>query len=332
LDTPLSATNPMTLRRHIMSRAPEETPTKRIFHNVDFAWSQNNVCLCTVVKMYQNTADNAINNIIPEALHTYGPSAGKWFTSQALMMYENIKWDPTKKSTTTQMATDTSKILEEDLWGLANTWKTRPVAASSAADNPVANMSAVGLAIDRMNLTSARDVASFGSLFARDKDDDTIATTAPVVPPLPTNDKRTTIVFDAAALPGNQGVPKDDDDGMSMSTAAKTTESTRLRLRETKDTLADTRAQLEQQTQLLSTFLADLPPELHQKFRLLSANETADDITPEDARPPPDSVNGSLTEEPNDATNKTFPLDTPPLTSALKVTTTAHAEGSGPKI
>jgi hypothetical protein len=278
--------------------------------------------------MHQNTADNAINNIIPEALHTYGPTAGKWFTSQALMMYENIKWDPTKKSTTTQTATDTSKILEEDLWGLANTWKARPAAVSGTQDTPVANMSAVGLAINRMNLTSARDVASFGSLFARDKDDDTVATTAPTVPPLPTHDQRTTIVFDAAALPGNAGVPKDTDDNMSMSTAAKTAESTCLRLRETKDTLAHTCAQLDQQTQLFSTFLADFPPELHQKFGLLSSNETADDVTPEDACPPPDSENGSQYE----ATNKPFPTATPKLTSALKVTTTAHVEGSGPKI
>jgi hypothetical protein len=112
---------------------------------------------------------------------------------------------------------------------------------------------------------------------------------------------------------------------MAMSTAAKTTESTRLFLRQTKDTLADTQAQLAQQSQLLSQFLAVLPPELHQKFQALLAQETADDSTPEDARPPPDP--DSVT------TRKTFDDNgTASVTSALEVSPTAHAEGRGPKI
>jgi hypothetical protein len=157
LDTPLSPSNNMTLRRHIMSRAPENARTKRIFHNVDFSWSQPTVCLCTAVKTFQNVADStALDNLIPEVMHTYGPAAGKWFTSQVLSIYENIKWDSTKRSTTTQTNPDTSKILEEDLWGLAATWKALPAATSGAQDQAVTNMSAVGLAIDRMNMTSAR--------------------------------------------------------------------------------------------------------------------------------------------------------------------------------
>jgi hypothetical protein len=109
-------------------------------------------------------------------------------------------------------------------------------------------MSAVGLAIDQMNMTLARDIASFGSLYARNKDDDnTIASQATKIPALPSNDKDTTIIFDPEAILGNAGVPQDTD-SMSMSTAAKTTESTRLRLRQTKDTLADTQAQLAQQS------------------------------------------------------------------------------------
>jgi hypothetical protein len=287
LDTPLSVSNSMTLQRHIMSRAPENARTKCIFYNVDFSWSQPTVCLCTAVKTFQNVADTALDNLIPEARHTYGPAAGKWFTSQALSMYEHIKWDPTNRSATTQTNTDTSKILEEDLWGLSATWKALPPATREGQEKAVTNMSAVGLAIDRMNITSARDNASFGSLYARNKDDDTIVSHATKVPALPSNDKDTTIIFDPAALPSKQGIPQDTD-SMAMSTAAKTTESTRLRLRETKDILADTRAQLAQQSLLLSQFFAVLPPHLHQKFKALLAQEVADDSTPEDARPPPD--------------------------------------------
>jgi hypothetical protein len=70
LDTPLSDTNEMTLRRHIMSPAPDKNPTKHIFHNVYFSWLQPNVCLCTTVKAHETTADSALKYIIPEVLHT----------------------------------------------------------------------------------------------------------------------------------------------------------------------------------------------------------------------------------------------------------------------
>jgi hypothetical protein len=74
LDTSLSPTDSTTLRRHIMSRAPTGTLTKQIFHNIDLAWSQPNMCICTTVKSYQNMADEAINNIIPKTMvHGLGP-------------------------------------------------------------------------------------------------------------------------------------------------------------------------------------------------------------------------------------------------------------------
>jgi hypothetical protein len=165
LDTPLDDHNEMTLRRHIMPRAPDKHPTKRIFHNVDFSWSQPNVCLCTTVKAHQTTADNALNDIIPEVLHTYGPAAGKWFTQNALLMYENIKWDPKKRSTTTQTSNDTAKILYEDLWGLKDLWKSTPFASAGSPSTAVTNMTAVGITIDHMNLTNAGDIAFFGSLY-----------------------------------------------------------------------------------------------------------------------------------------------------------------------
>jgi hypothetical protein len=88
-------------------------------------------------------------------------------------------------------------------------------------------MTAVGIAIDRMNLTNAADIASFGSLYNRNKDDDTIRTTATAVPKLASAEKETAIEFDPNALPGHAGIPQETDT-MSMSTTAKTTESTRL--------------------------------------------------------------------------------------------------------
>jgi hypothetical protein len=43
---------------------------------------------------------------------------------------------------------DTAKILDEDLWGLAGIWKALPMATSDSITTTVFNMSAVGIAID----------------------------------------------------------------------------------------------------------------------------------------------------------------------------------------
>jgi hypothetical protein len=74
-------------------------------------------------------------------------------------------------------------------------------------------------------------------LYNRNKDDNTIPTNVTEVPKLSTNEKEAAIEFDPNALPGHADIPQDTD-MMSMSTAAKTTESTPLRLRETLDNLA----------------------------------------------------------------------------------------------
>jgi hypothetical protein len=182
-------------------------------------------------------------------------------------MYENIKWDPTKRSTTTQTATDTAKILYEALWGLKDLRKATPFSSTTTQGTAVTNMTAVGIAIDRINLTQAGGIASFGSLYNLNKDDDTIRTNVAQEPKPPSNDKNTAIDFDPNDLPGHAGIPQDTDT-MSMSTATKTTESTRLRLRETRDNLADAKEKLNQQTQLLSKFLDSIPKELHKTIWL----------------------------------------------------------------
>jgi hypothetical protein len=255
-------------------------------------------------------------------LNTYGSASGKWFTQNALIMYENIKWDPTKRSTTTRTATDTANILHEDLWGLKDLWKATPFSSTTTQGTAVTNMTAVGIAIDRMNLTQAGDIASFGSLYNRNKDDDTIRTNVTQVPKLPSKDKNTTIDFDPNALPGHSGIPQDTDT-MLMSTDAKTTESTRLRLRETRDDLADAKEKLTQQTRLLSKFLDSIPKELHQKFLALSANavDNPDDSTPEEERPDPsDDANNKKTTTENDSIS---------LATAHEVNTIANADSNG---
>jgi hypothetical protein len=49
LDTPLSADNPLTLRRAMMAQAPSKQPTSRLIHNVDKAWKQTTKYAITTV-------------------------------------------------------------------------------------------------------------------------------------------------------------------------------------------------------------------------------------------------------------------------------------------
>jgi hypothetical protein len=216
------------------------------------------------------------------------------------------------------------KILHEDLWGLKDLWKDTPFDSAGSQGKAVTNnMTAVGIAMDRMNLTNAADIASFGSLYNRNKDDDTIRTTATAVSKLASAEKETAIEFDPNALPGHAGISQDTDT-MSMLTAAKTTESTRLRLRETRDDLADTREKLDQQTQLLSKFLESIPKELHQKFMALSAvdADTPDDGTPKEECPDPSGEANKRKKPPDDNTSLS-------LTTAHEVQTIANADSNG---
>jgi hypothetical protein len=142
------------------------------------------------------------------------------------------------------------------------------------------------------------------------------------VPKLSSKEKETAIEFDPNALPGHAGIPQDTGT-MSMSTAAKPTESTRLRLRETRDDLADTREKLDQQTQLLSKFLDSIPKELHQKFMALSAIDVdnSDDSTPEEEHPDPTG---------NERNNKNITdNDSISLATAPEVQTIANADSNG---
>jgi hypothetical protein len=52
--------------------------------------------------------------MIPEFLHRYGDEATKWFTSQGLLVYQDVKWNPAKGNTT--------EMVQEDPWDLNAKW------------------------------------------------------------------------------------------------------------------------------------------------------------------------------------------------------------------
>jgi hypothetical protein len=62
--------------------------------------------------------------MIPEFLHDHGPEAAKWFTSQGISVYKDVRWDPKKGTTSSTNAKASAAMVEEDLWDLGDKWKT----------------------------------------------------------------------------------------------------------------------------------------------------------------------------------------------------------------
>jgi hypothetical protein len=162
------------------------------------------------------------------------------------------------------------------------------------------------------------------SLYGHNKDADTVATAATEVQPLAAIQKDTQIEFDPNALPGHEGQPQESD-GMSMSTAAQTTGTTRIRFQETREDLANANSKLAQQ------FLANIPPELQTKFKAMANKGAEDDETPEEERPNPDTesaITFHTTEAGNEDTQDIEMTDKQ-MDAVPKASTTVHTAGSG---
>jgi hypothetical protein len=91
LDTAISSDNPLTLRRAMMSRAPKDRPASRLIHNVDQSWNQPSKYVVTTVVGREEEVHRFLSNLIPEMLHVHGADASKWFTSQGLQVYMNVR-------------------------------------------------------------------------------------------------------------------------------------------------------------------------------------------------------------------------------------------------
>ena len=118
LDTPISSTNTMTLRRAMMSRAPAKQPTGRLIHNVDASWNQPSKHAITTVVGKEVEAQRFLVNMIPEFLHIYGDDASRWFTGEALRVYQGVRWNPEKGTTSSTKERNSEEMVKEDLWDL----------------------------------------------------------------------------------------------------------------------------------------------------------------------------------------------------------------------
>ena len=127
LDTPISKENTMTLRRAIMARAPKDKPLSRLVHNVDQSWNSTSKHIVTTVIGREEEANRFLANLIPELLHDHGPEASKWFSSQGLLVYKDVKWNPKKGTTTSTNSKESAAMVDEDLWEQGDKWKTLSV-------------------------------------------------------------------------------------------------------------------------------------------------------------------------------------------------------------
>jgi hypothetical protein len=124
LDTPIGMDDSMTLQRAMMTRAPKDRPTSQLIHNVDQSWNSNSRYMVTTVIGREEEANRFLANLIPELLHIHGPKASKWFSGQGLSVYKDVRWNPTKRTTSSSNARDSAAMVEEDVWDLREKWKT----------------------------------------------------------------------------------------------------------------------------------------------------------------------------------------------------------------
>ena len=240
LDTPLSSENDMTLRRYIMSVPPEGFITQRLFVNIDKSWKQGNDYIGTTPKKYVDQARRTLNNMIPACLAKYGQGAEKWFTTTGLLVYKDVQFDTQTGTTTSKQAEETEKLVnEQDIFGMGEIWKESldPTAQDSSrpTDTPPANTPNDTMSKILQSRALSNDIQSLGSVYNRNKDDDTIATHASknnMNSFQPATD--TLVEFDVTnmEISTQKNSQQSMNHSMGMSTAGQTTGTTRLKVKE----------------------------------------------------------------------------------------------------
>jgi hypothetical protein len=259
LDAPLDPENTMTLRRAMMARAPKNMPTGRLIHNVDVSWNQPSKHTITSVVGRDREAQRFLVNMIPEFLHQYGEGASKWFTGAALLLYKDTKWNPEKGTTSSSKERNSEEMVKEDLWDLTDKWAKINVAdttsirpATNTLDSPRTTAPMITNDAEHHRLASDKSVASFGNVYnrTRDADDEKEAEAQAMAAAAQATDLTgTQFEFSADQLENDRqkALNGPHSTGLSMSTAAKTTDSTRLKLKQAKEEIDILRKELTKQ-------------------------------------------------------------------------------------
>jgi hypothetical protein len=229
--------------------------------------------------------------MIPEFLHRFGEDATKWFTGEALSVYKEVKWNATKGTTLSAKERDSDEMVKEDLWDLNDQWEklkeaptTDPARPDSAVldgsnglnpPNPPTEANNVTDTNNATNedlgdypvnrLASDKSIASFGNVYQRPTDADDIIeaehqareAAANAVDPSGTQFEFST---DQLERDRQKALNGPSSTGFSMSTAAKTTPSTRLKLKEAQEEIGELRLALAKQAQPAKN-IETMPPE-----------------------------------------------------------------------
>jgi hypothetical protein len=231
----------MTLRRYLMSRAPKNEILQRLFVTADKAWRGGMHCIITV-KPYAAEAVKALDYMIPECVHLYGQEAANlWFTSTGLLAFQNVKWDPRKRSTTSTHDRETKALVEENLFGIGTDWQNDTALLRGKAQRPSTApgqpLPAVQAALH--SRSNDDDVRSFGSLYGRQPDEPPTTTTTDA-----NGNPTDVVVFFNAQQQERERNEMKDDQSFDASSAGFTTGSTRSKLREQEQVNAILRDQM----------------------------------------------------------------------------------------
>jgi len=134
----------------------------------------------TIAK-YKEEARAALMDMIPECSYKYGVDATGWFISDAISAFQAIKWDPAKKTTVSEFDEEAAAMVAEDIFGMGDDWLKdtgtphRPSAPEEYNTNEKTPRTAAALLAKQTDKRT--DASSFGSMYNRNHDGDTVQTT-----------------------------------------------------------------------------------------------------------------------------------------------------------
>jgi hypothetical protein len=227
----------------------------------------------------EDEAHRFLANLIPEFLHVHGPEAAKWFTSQGITVYQHVRWNPKKGTTTSSKAKESAALVKEDLWDLSEQWKTLADKAVATTDScpDETKLDAPNQAhyVDTQPTTEStilerlagdKSIASFGQTFGRDDDSDdakaaaVLAAETAAHPPLETTGAKFLFSPEQVTREREKADQDYESDGKSMSTAGKTTDSTRLNLKIALEQIAELQLELQRKKDHEDTMETDATP------------------------------------------------------------------------
>jgi hypothetical protein len=199
------------------------------------------------------------------------------------MVYKDVKWNPEKGTTSSTNSRASAAMVEEDLWDLGPKWKSlaenappkvRPDATQldQPKAKPTSPVPTTATPIQE-RLAGDKSVASFKNAFGRDLDSDDgredakAAEEEAAKPPEDLTGTQFVFSKDQIETENERALHDSESDGKSMSTAGKTTGTTRLKLKEAQEELAELKlAAQEQQAELTKALAAVEEKAMHDQM------------------------------------------------------------------